>query len=192
MIGDADIPGSLADIYSLIPSMNCRGRCQEACANIDAGPLERQALADAGVQIPRNTLRLLAGQLDGRGPASCPALGIYGQCTVYHIRPGVCRLWGAVESMRCLYGCQPERGFLSEGRGLAILKMLDAFQRDEPVSLERAYADTGFVDDPQVHPHWMSWRRAVNNPYPPEIRAEAQRRFAAAAQRYRRSRAHFR
>lgn len=192
MIADDAIPASLADIYSLIPPMACRGRCQAACGPIDAGALERRALSEAGVHLPNNALRLIAGQLREHQPASCPALGMYGQCTVYDIRPGICRLWGAIESMQCAYGCRPERGFLSEGRGMAIMGMLDAFQRGTPISLEQSYATTGYIDDPEVNRHWMSWRTAMNNPHPDETRSEAQRRFTQAARRYRRSRAHFR
>lgn len=185
MIADDEIPGSLADIYALIPAMPCRGRCQAACGPIDAGPQERQAIFDAtGITLPRNALRLIAGQLGEHRPASCPALGLYGQCTAYEVRPGVCRIWGAVQSLACQWGCKPPGGYLSEGRGFAIMAMLEHFQAGDPISMKQAYAITGYIDKPEILQHWLTWRATVNDPYPEEIREEAERRFTRAARRY--------
>lgn len=44
-----------------------------------------------------------------------------GRCSVYDVRPMVCRLWGLVPSMRCPYGCKPEGGYLSEREGMRML-----------------------------------------------------------------------
>ena len=32
-----------------------------------------------------------------------------GRCSVYSIRPLICRIWGAAEGIPCVFGCQPER-----------------------------------------------------------------------------------
>src|SRR2546429_6087610 len=39
-----------------------------------------------------------------------------GRCTVYEVRPMICRLWGMVEGMQCPHGCVPEGGHLTEDR----------------------------------------------------------------------------
>jgi Fe-S-cluster containining protein len=44
----------------------------------------------------------------------CDALTAGKRCAVYDLRPLVCRLWGAVESMPCVYGCVPEGGYLTD------------------------------------------------------------------------------
>lgn len=46
----------------------------------------------------------------------CPALDFIGRCSVYEIRPLICRLWGVVETMKCHYGCEPER-YLTDEEG---------------------------------------------------------------------------
>jgi len=39
---------------------------------------------------------------------ACPLLK-KGKCTVYVVRPLICRLWACVENMPCFQGCRPER-----------------------------------------------------------------------------------
>lgn len=43
---------------------------------------------------------------------TCPALTKDLRCGVYEIRPFVCRVWGASESLPCPWGCLPESGKL--------------------------------------------------------------------------------
>jgi hypothetical protein len=52
----------------------------------------------------------------------CPALSLVGRCTVYEVRPMLCRLWGAVEGMRCDRGCLPVGGLLSDVEGGRLLR----------------------------------------------------------------------
>jgi Fe-S-cluster containining protein len=42
------------------------------------------------------------------------------RCTVYEVRPLICRLWGLVESMPCPWGCKPER-YLTHEEGHELL-----------------------------------------------------------------------
>lgn len=45
---------------------------------------------------------------------NCPLLTADKKCSVYHIRPMICRLWGIVERMPCHHGCVPERWLTRE------------------------------------------------------------------------------
>jgi Fe-S-cluster containining protein len=46
-------------------------------------------------------------------------LGDEGQCSVYDIRPVVCRLWACTPEMACPHGCRPDRFVLrKEGEHL--------------------------------------------------------------------------
>lgn len=47
------------------------------------------------------------------------------RCSVYDIRPSICRLWGLVESMPCLWGCKPDR-YLTDPEGHAFLTRVSA------------------------------------------------------------------
>ncbi|MDX6649701.1 MAG: uncharacterized protein QOJ97_1652 [Solirubrobacteraceae bacterium] len=42
----------------------------------------------------------------------CPALD-KGLCSVYGVRPMICRLWGIGEQMKCPHGCKPEGGWIT-------------------------------------------------------------------------------
>ena len=60
------------------------------------------------------------------GDYACPAL-VDGACTVYEIRPTICRLWGATRSMPCPHGCTPD----------------DALTKDDSRRLLHEAADAG-------------------------------------------------
>jgi uncharacterized protein len=88
---------ALAGLYRQIPTLACQGQCTEACGPLGLSQLEF-------VQIQRATpLRLAEGKT-----TACPLLK-RGRCTVYAKRPMICRLWGVVENMPCVWGCRPER-----------------------------------------------------------------------------------
>jgi hypothetical protein len=93
----------LEALYRRIPAIDCRGLCQECCGPIEMTPTERARIARRGVDIPLPMAAAVAAQL------TCPALTAEGRCSVYNIRPLICRLWGVAESMPCPYGCEPER-----------------------------------------------------------------------------------
>lgn len=107
----------LEELYAQIPAMDCLGRCQEACGPIGMGDAEYARLQQAGMPPIRR-----ANQVGVDFKAmSCPALTMFGQCSVYLLRPMICRIWGAVASMRCKHGCRPEGGLLPELDGQVLL-----------------------------------------------------------------------
>lgn len=95
---------ALVALYAELPKMQCQGLCADSCYSLVQTPLERDLVADVtGVQLA----------LVQAPPTACPALGMLNTCTVYEVRPMICRLWGMSSGMRCQYGCEPEGGFLS-------------------------------------------------------------------------------
>jgi Fe-S-cluster containining protein len=40
---------------------------------------------------------------------TCPLLTQDGKCSVYRVRPTICRLWGMTKDMKCPHGCKPSR-----------------------------------------------------------------------------------
>lgn len=66
---------------------------------------ERQRIRAAGTRItPCDEALAQAGRF------WCDALTADKRCAVYELRPMICRLWGATESLPCIYGCVPEGG----------------------------------------------------------------------------------
>lgn len=109
---------NLAHLHAQIPDPACKGLCVQACGPIDMHPYERARIRRAGVTIPAPA-DAVAQMLHGED-YTCPAL-VDGRCSVYEIRPTLCRLYGAAEDLRCEHGCTPPGGHLPAGQARAIL-----------------------------------------------------------------------
>lgn len=104
---------SLEEIYAGLPALECKGLCARSCGPIYVGQRELAAMTAARPDLPVNR----EAPAPARGvwtsfkvdrKLRCPALK-FGRCTVYEVRPLICRLWGMAPEMRCMYGCEPER-----------------------------------------------------------------------------------
>lgn len=105
--------------YTRVPPMvDCRGLCHTSCGPVPAGKRERERIQERHrVTLPVPKLRSIVAELLRGGDApTCPALDADNRCSVYADRPMVCRLWGAVEDLRCPYGCQPAGGYLTRAQ----------------------------------------------------------------------------
>ena len=102
---------TLDALYAKVPEGKCKGLCQESC-----GPI-RMSRAE-WLRIKK---RAGSGATTLRPGGVCPLLTDAGNCSVYSIRPMVCRLWGVVESMPCPWGCMPEDGLLADEEGYKLL-----------------------------------------------------------------------
>lgn len=102
-------------LYRELPHIECKRLCRECC-----GPV---------VQT-RSMTRLEFERLDGilRQPVAlrdfmaCSLLR-GSECTVYDMRPLICRLWGVVDDpkMRCPHGCKPDR-WLTNAESFAFMQ----------------------------------------------------------------------
>lgn len=115
---DAEAADSLSAIYAEIPALRCLGKCQAACGPIMMAPVEERQFEARDAVVPRALEMLRSGSL------TCPHLGAFGHCTVYDIRPLICRLSGAAEGLSCEFGCRPER-VLSKIEVLGLLERID-------------------------------------------------------------------
>lgn len=103
---------ALETLYAQIPRIACQGLCQEACGPLGMAYLE-------WVQIRRKSpLRLAEAK-----QVACPLLK-RGRCTVYAVRPIICRLWGTAENMPCPWSCRPER-YLTMTEADALMHQVD-------------------------------------------------------------------
>ncbi len=102
----SSVDDQLEAIYAELPDIDCQGRCWDSCGPIEMSKIERDRIRKAGVEIP-------FGSFHVHGPYKCPALTMFHQCSVYSIRPIICRIWGLSRRLPCTYGCRPER-YLSE------------------------------------------------------------------------------
>lgn len=105
------VEAHFADLYAQVPDAECKGLCQESCGPIDMHPYEHARIRRAGVAIPAPDVALR--QLVETGEYSCPAL-VDGRCSVYEVRPMLCRVFGASEALPCEHGCRPAAGPLTD------------------------------------------------------------------------------
>lgn len=115
---------ALDALYAELPTIDCQGFCHDSCGPIDMSSAERARIAEQGVTIERG-----AWFTDLR-PIRCPALTMFRQCSVYQIRPLICRIWGLTKRMPCTYGCRPSR-WLSEPEAYALLGRAFTIAGDE-------------------------------------------------------------
>jgi len=99
----SDQDAALQALYAKVPDVACKGRCAPSCGPTDYSGRELTRVRTAGGDLT-STERLRRG-----GPRDCPAL-VDGRCSVYQVRPMVCRLWGASELIPCRWGCKPVDG----------------------------------------------------------------------------------
>lgn len=113
----SQMDAELQKLYDQIPGIpDCDGRCWTSCGPIDMSDRERQRARQAGYRItPWQDARAW------KETYYCEALTGDKRCAVYEMRPLVCRLWGAVEGMPCVYGCVPEGGYLSDQDGIRLV-----------------------------------------------------------------------
>ena len=102
------IAAKLDALYAELPKLDCKGLCVDSCIPVDVAPGERKQIQrDTGVELPSRETQL------AQGCSACVALK-EGRCTVYEVRPLICRLWGIDEGMKCPHGCEPEGGWLTK------------------------------------------------------------------------------
>lgn len=125
---------ALSKTWAVVPDPGCRGLCVEACGPILMSPMEAAIMKAAGGRVasPTDVADALIEAVEAgstEGLPSCPSL-VNGRCTAYAARPIICRLWGAVEDMPCLWGCVPEGGRLSAQAGRILLRAVESLSNE--------------------------------------------------------------
>ncbi len=143
----SEMDARLEALYAEVQQPECKGLCKDSCGPIGMNPREHQRIAERGVKIPHHVDAL--EQLVETGDYTCPALKD-GQCGVYDIRPMLCRLWGAIESLPCTYGCRPVGGLMPDVEASTLLaKSLDvgnpaAFTEEQLGRMKQRFDDPTF------------------------------------------------
>lgn len=130
----------LQAIYDQLPKIKCQGFCGRDRHNTCCGPiacteLEAKLLDDYnGTKTAWESLgrKFVMMKLEPLSPLmTCPHLNVSGQCNAYAVRPYVCRVWGIVETMKCPWGCKPER-YLTQRESDKLLNQIENFQPPKP------------------------------------------------------------
>ena len=88
---------ALQALYDQIPAIpGCDRRCWTSCGPVGMSDREGQRIRRAGVRITPYEQAMAKVERFW-----CEALTGDKRCAVYDMRPMICRLWGAVESLPC-------------------------------------------------------------------------------------------
>jgi len=91
------------DIYNLIPDFMCTNGCHECCQNF--GVPSRTGIEDERIKVFLNKNAMKPGKAHG---TTCPYSNESG-CTIYPVRPLICRLYGTSSNYRCKMDVAPLR-----------------------------------------------------------------------------------
>ena len=116
----------LQRLYSKLPRLNCQKKCQDSCGPIAMTGTEHRAI------LERTGLKRVYCNKD---TMNCGLLRD-GVCSVYDIRPLICRLWGIVDNpkMKCPHGCIPDY-WLTDRQAHAFMAEANKISGDEIVVL---------------------------------------------------------
>lgn len=105
----------LDKIYKKLPKLKCKGLCVESCSLIKVGTIERKRITKLKGQDPFLPESDMLEFVKNNPPDTwkCSLLKD-GKCSIYAVRPLICRLFGLVKKMRCPFGCEPERWLTDE------------------------------------------------------------------------------
>lgn len=100
-----------------VDSLRCKGLCVECCELVPYPERIRDLYPE--LDLPGTALQVYVRTLEGKKP--CPFLKD-ARCSIYEIRPAICRLWGNTERLRCPFGCEREGPLLTYRQGYRYLR----------------------------------------------------------------------
>jgi len=92
------------DLYRLIPDFLCTSGCHECCRRF-GGP-SRTRVEEECIQLFMAERGMATVEAQG---TTCPHLVIGRGCSIYPVRPFICRLYGTSPTYRCVMGVSPMR-----------------------------------------------------------------------------------
>ena len=135
--------------WGLFPVVECKGKCQNVCGMVRASPSEIHLLKDyckkngiKYVNLNRATEEKLKVILANPGTPHPDLLCEYlknGKCTVYEVRPSICRLYGSPSDLVCPHGCNVVGGLIKPEQAFKLLNqpILQISEQDTKRALSR-------------------------------------------------------
>lgn len=116
----------LQALYAKIPPIECKGLCHPSCSIVPAAKIEiKRARERMGGKNPFNPIHTLRALEAGETKIpSCAALKDK-RCSIYSVRPAICRLYGVAEGLECHFGCEPKRK-LTRQEANALIREIEA------------------------------------------------------------------
>lgn len=108
---DREAFATLDALYARLPSIVCQRKCGIACGAVPVTDLEARRVQLAAHVKPRTIPVTVVppGEVASRTIERCIYLRGEAACTVYAVRPLICRVWGLTKMLSCMHGCVPSR-----------------------------------------------------------------------------------
>lgn len=119
----------LEELYKKIPKIECKGLCHETCAFIAASNIEQKRVKERlhqNIFISIESVYKNPKKFTLKDMKYCKALKDK-RCSIYNIRPLICRLYGVAEGLECQFGCKPER-IMSDEEAALLINQIDALK----------------------------------------------------------------
>lgn len=119
----------LEELYKRIPKLECKGLCHQTCAFIAASKVERKRVKERlhkDIFISIDSVYKNPEKFRLQDIRYCKALKDK-RCSIYNIRPLICRLYGAAEGLKCEFGCKPER-IMTDKEAADLINEVDALK----------------------------------------------------------------
>ena len=153
-----DVIAELEALYATLPTVECVGLCWNSCGPVDMTIAERERIAERGVEIvpfsSERAQRWAAGE-----PLHCAALNHMRRCSIYDIRPLICRIYGVARGeLACRHGCEVS------GPRLKLEDVLELQTRAFLIGGDLRETNWGDIDprvfrDPDVTKYLIMWMR---------------------------------
>ena len=115
------------ELLSALPTFKCKDGCFDCCGPVVMSRLEYMRCVQASGRDAKDIKRQMQNNLK-QGIYTCPLFDDKTkQCTVYAVRPAICRLFGVVGGeLVCPHGYGPESStLLSDARSREILAKVE-------------------------------------------------------------------
>ena len=110
----------LAEIDRLlasVPGFQCKPGCADCCGPVCISRLELNRIVQrTGIKPKELLTSFRLKQSQKTGCLKCPLLDAQNKCSVYDIRPAICRIFGSSDHprLRCPHGLKPENPLTPE------------------------------------------------------------------------------
>lgn len=118
-------------LLSRLPSFECKEGCADCCGPVIVSRLEYTRCIQASGRTAEDVRQQMQRNLK-QGIYACPLLDAETKkCSVYAVRPAICRLFGAVKGeLLCPHGYAPESSaLLSDEQAQKILRKVEELGR---------------------------------------------------------------
>lgn len=117
----------LEALYSKIPNIKCKGLCHPSCTIVPAAKIEMKRARERMGKNPFNPIvasRKLQSLTDTTKIPTCQALS-EGRCSIYTIRPAICRIYGVAQGLDCHFGCKADKT-MTKDEAYALIREIEA------------------------------------------------------------------